>query len=253
MPIRRFVLTVPIGPTFDPRAEETFRSVLSARGQDTDVTVALCDCSDDARAHRLGETFRDIIGYERHGPDSGQAAAIAEGWDALKGDLVGWLNADDELTPNALETVRSIFDQNPHIDVVYGQSQIISDRNSDASPVLHPAVEPPSPLLFRSNIISQPSCFVRRTALEKAGGIDTSLHYTMDWDLWVRLMENGAVFHYTDEILSSVYWGSGTKTGEFNRQRIGELWRVVRRNCSLLTGTKTIFAFWQHHRSTYKS
>jgi GT2 family glycosyltransferase len=41
--------------------------------------------------------------------------------------------------------------------------------------------------LLVTNYISQPATFWRRSALERAGWLDESLHYVMDYDYWLRL------------------------------------------------------------------
>ncbi|MEM9233205.1 MAG: glycosyltransferase [Pseudomonadota bacterium] len=241
-----FSIVIPAGPRFDGRLSECLSSLAS---QQAKVSVAFCDCSDAPEAHRLADDYSDLIAYRRHGSDAGQADAIAEGWDAVGGDILGWLNVDDTLTSGALAQVAALFDADPSLDVVYGQSHIITD---DKPAFLHPEVQGPSELLYRSNIISQPSCFVRRRAIEAIGGINRDLHFVMDWDLWVRLMENGARFHYSPAVLSEVYFGDGTKTGTLGPDRLGEIWAVLRRNCGYMTSLKAVIGFTLAHAGIYR-
>ncbi|WP_370336416.1 glycosyltransferase [Parvularcula marina] len=241
-----FSITIPAGPDFDPRLGECLASL---DAQDEAIAVALCDCSDAQEVHQLAEDYQKMITYRRHGPDDGQAAAIKEGWAAVSGDILGWLNVDDRLTDGALCKVASFFRDHPDIDVVYGQSLIVTD---DAEPFLHPEVSSPSESLYYSNNISQPSCFVRRSAIEAIGGIDPTLHFVMDWDLWVRLRENGAKFHYTPDVLSEVYFGEGTKTGTLGRARLREIWRVLRRNCGRVRSLKSVTGFALAHHGIYR-
>ncbi|MBI3314167.1 MAG: hypothetical protein HYZ83_08040, partial [Candidatus Omnitrophica bacterium] len=48
---------------------------------------------------------------------------------------------------------------------------------------------------FCDHCIPQPASFVRRTALEKAGWLDTSFRIKMDHDLWLRLALVGEIHH----------------------------------------------------------
>jgi GT2 family glycosyltransferase len=46
-----------------------------------------------------------------------------------------------------------------------------------------------SKALLSENFVSQMGVFFRRQALEKIGGLDSSLHYSMDYDLWLRFAQ----------------------------------------------------------------
>ena len=47
----------------------------------------------------------------------------------------------------------------------------------------------------------QPACFFDAATFRKIGGLDETLNYALDVDLWVRLAEKGA-FASTDEIIA---------------------------------------------------
>lgn len=158
----------------------------------------------------------------------------------MRGGLLAWLNADDILMPGALQAVREAFNRDPSLDVFYGDSMIIDIDGTDMG--RHGQVADISPLLLRSNIISQPSCFVRRSAVDRVGGINEHLHYTMDWDLWVRLYISGAKFKHTDVVLSKVYWGAETKTASLSVKRLGEMARIVFRHVGPWSAMKTVIA-----------
>lgn len=105
--------------------------------------------------------------------------------------------------------------------------------------------------ILRSNIISQPSCFVRAKALFETGLLNEGLHYTMDWDLWVRLYEAGANFYYHPKVLSAVSWDKDTKTASFNRMRYQELVKLTRRHATWFEAQRTALSFFIEHASQY--
>ncbi len=220
----RFAISVPVG-AWHPLLPDTLKSLLV---QDVDISIALLDASGDARVRELAGAHRDRLAYVHHGPDEGQSAAILEGWANTGGDILGWLNADDALAPGALAAVAQAFESDPNLDVFYGNS-IICDEVGDITGI-HWSVEPPSEMILRGCIISQPSCFFRRRAHDAVGGLDTDLQYTMDWDLWIRLWRAGHRFGFTEAVLSRVLWGRDTKTGQFNRVRRAELERLIGQN-----------------------
>ncbi len=75
---------------------------------------------------------------------------------------------------DALATVREVFLNKPDIDVVYGHAAYLSaDGNFQT---YFPAISENITFLKRGCIICQPSCFVRREAMERVGGLNTALH-----------------------------------------------------------------------------
>ena len=244
--LRSYAFTVPIGPGHHNRLPHTLESLAA---QSVKVRVAICHAGPRDEIADIIAPYQHIIAYEQHRPDGGQSDAINQGWQAVGGDVYGWLNTDDALAPGALEKVDSVFDAAPDADIVCGQSLITDDN--DRFTGLHPAVKRPDSDLFRSNIISQPSCFVKRDALFEVSLVRPDLHYAMDWDLWVRLMEAGKQFAYTDQVLSSVLWTADTKTASISKARMSEIRGVVARQGSPVTTLKTLIGFTLHHLAEY--
>lgn len=217
-----FSISVPVGAYHDLLP----MCLTSLAAQKGDLRVSLLDASGDPRVKEVADRFSALLRYRRHGPDQGQSDAIIEGWTHAPGEILGWLNADDFLFPGAIERVQAAFEREPSIDVVTGHSAIC-DR-SGALTGYHWAVEPPGMSLLSGCAISQPSCFFRRSLYDAVGGLDRSLHYTMDWDLWLRFFRVNAKFEFLNEPLSVVYWGEGTKTIGMNKARRTELERLIR-------------------------
>ncbi len=236
-----FSISVPVG-AYHPFLPDCFASL---EAQSPALQVALLDASGDPRVRELADRHGELFAYRRHGPDKGQSAAIIEGWAHTEGCILGWLNADDILFPHALETVSRRFDEDPALGAVYGHSTILDDKGQTTG--FQWSVEPPSDLLLRSNIISQPSCFFRRSAYEAVGGLDANLHYTMDWDLFIRLYCNGVRFGFVEDVLSMVLWDSGTKTASFSQRRRTELQRVERLYTSEGRNSNIVRAFAINH------
>ena len=171
------------------------------------------------------EEYADMITYSRSGQDKGQAAAIKEGKEKVTGDILAWLNADDYYFPETLNKVATCFEQHPELDVVYGDAVHVSPEGSFLS--YFPSIQEFNANdLTRNCFICQPACFIRRAAYEKVGGIDPTLHYTMDWDLWCRLSDSGAKFCYLHEVLAAVRYYHGTKTMSGGWKRYMEIWRI---------------------------
>src|SRR5262245_57011017 len=61
-------------------------------------------------------------------PDHGQAEAINKGFKKASGDIICWLNADDEFMPGALSTVAAYFQTHAEAQFVYGDAETIDDK-----------------------------------------------------------------------------------------------------------------------------
>ena len=111
-------------------------------------------------------------------PDSGFARAT--------GDILGWLNSDDTLLPDALQTVAAVFAREPDVDLVYGDFLYTS---ADGRPMRHRHVFASMTYesLLYHDYLGQPAVFFRRRLWEAVGPLDESLHYCMDWDLFLRM------------------------------------------------------------------
>lgn len=195
----------------------------SIAAQQAEVRLAFLDATPDNSVQQVLTSYSDLpLKYARHGSDSGQAAAIQEGWNHLQGDVVHWLNADDMLVPDALSFVEQVFRSQRDLDVVYGDALFVSPDGSFRS--YFPAISDNAADLFRGCCISQPACFVRRSVVEKIGGLNQELHFVMDWDLWTRLHVAGAKFFYLHRPLAAVRIYPGTKTSAGGSARLREIW-----------------------------
>jgi GT2 family glycosyltransferase len=200
----------------------------SLRYQSSPFNLALMDGGSTDNFRTVIEPYTDIITVLRSQPDAGQAAAIREGKNQIGGDIVAWLNADDYYFPNVLDKVASCFEQDPHVDVIYGDAVHVSPEGFFLS-YFPPIQEFNARDLTRTCFICQPACFVRRSAFERVGGINPTLEYTMDWDLWCRLALAGAKFQYIHDVLAAVRYYPKTKTSRGGKRRYKEIYRIERK------------------------
>ncbi|NJC88104.1 MAG: glycosyltransferase [Desulfuromonas sp.] len=160
--------------------------------------------------------------------DDGQADAIARGFARTSGAILGWLNADDVLKPGAVRTAVAALQAHPGAALVYGQADFIDAEGSTIGPCT--VVEPYSRqrLLHYGDYIVQPAAFFTRAAYAAVGGLDASLHWAMDWDLWIRLARQYDVVCMEDE-LASYRWLGSNKTAGGGHARLKEIEAVARR------------------------
>lgn len=141
--------------------------------------------------------------------DAGQSDAINKGFALARGELLTWLNADDELAPGAVESVVDAARRLPGCGWFYGDVLI---REGSRSGIRHaPASLGPHSFEF-GNAIAQPGCFFRRSALATVGSLDSSLDLAMDFDLWVRLSVAGVRAARVAGPLATFHVEPGSKT-----------------------------------------
>lgn len=119
-------------------------------------------------------------------PDEGQSQALNKGFALARGEILGWLNADDSYLPHAVaEAVAAL--QETGAGLVYADVTRVNDGGVNPRRIRS---RRPFDLWRELNEgcgIYSPAVFFTRAAYEQAGRLDESLHLTMDYDLWLRI------------------------------------------------------------------
>ena len=161
-------------------------------------------------------------------PDSGQSEALNKGFRFAKGEIIGWLNADDTYQPSTVSTAIHFLQENPSIDCVYSDVQVIDDTGQ----LIGVSRSQPFDLwtLVQTNFMKQPTVFMRRRIIEKLKGVDESLHYVMDQELWLRVGLAGFKMHYLrGQALANFRICLGTKSYEQTPRFQSEWLQVLER------------------------
>ena len=126
-------------------------------------------------------------------PDKGQSDAINKAFAESRGDIIGWINSDDAYFDcHVVEDVVACFLAHPDVDVVYGHAAQIAADGTIIWMIWVPWFT--RRILRIVNFIGQPVAFIRRSALSEPM-LDESYHFTMDYELWLRLDRQGRRFH----------------------------------------------------------
>lgn len=160
--------------------------------------------------------------------DRGQSHAINKGWRMAKGEILGWLCADDLLVPDAVETIVDEFRRNPDAAFVFGGCEVL-DRQGTVTGSVVPNGHDPWKLIHGYDDVSQPAAFAARRAVEAVGFVDESLHFGMDWDLFVRLSNFGPVVPIP-KVLARAHIYPETKSLSGGYRRWRELTAIMRRH-----------------------
>ncbi|KQL48718.1 hypothetical protein AN963_02650 [Brevibacillus choshinensis] len=164
---------------------ETIESVLSQDYPNIEFIVVDGGSTDDTLSilkeySHIEERFRFISEKDR-----GQSHAINKGLAMTKGEIIGWLNSDDTYLPGAIRKAVEALQRQPDLAIVYGKAYTIDENSQKISDYY---VAPANfNQLFDGCMICQPAVFIRRNVFLEVEGVDESLHFCMDYDLWIRI------------------------------------------------------------------
>lgn len=152
--------------------------------------------------------------YERHisywisEEDGGQSEAINKGLSRATGDFITWINSDDMLQPGILSQIPAYFNRDD-IGLVFGRSISFGDNFSEK--ISSSDIVDIDAKTLGSVAFSQPAAFFRKNVLQELGLLDESLHYGMDYDLFVRIALNYEI-KPVNEIISRNRYHSESKS-----------------------------------------
>jgi len=163
--------------------EETIRSVL-LQGY-PDLEYIIIDGGSTDGTVEIIQKYKNWLAFWVSEPDKGQSNAINKGLRMAKGDMIGWINSDDLYLPGTFELVNNSSCHDA--DMVFGDCHVVNANKEVIKIRDVPRTFDVNRLISEDNIIMQPSAFFKRTVFVAVGGLDESLEYAMDYDLWIRI------------------------------------------------------------------
>jgi glycosyltransferase involved in cell wall biosynthesis len=191
-------------PTYN-RADFLGEAIESALSQEYgDIEIIVVDDGSTDETASVVRSYDKLVKYVYQG-NSGLSAARNTGVHCSSGEFLVFLDSDDLLLPKKLEIQATFLREHADVAVVYGNGYVM-DEHGRLGP-LEPYVVPFPPLdrssfgalLLEQNLFAVHAAMVRRGALPDDWPFDESLCAFEDWDLWLRLVLQGATFAYLDE------------------------------------------------------
>ncbi len=204
--------------------EETIRSVLLQGYPDLEYLI-LDGGSTDGSAEVI-RRYEPYLAYWVSERDEGQADAINRGWARSTGEMVAYLNSDDVYEPGAVHRAVAYLLAHPNAVAVSGSYALVDDRGETIQTIPARRFDLRSEL--RGNSVCQPTVFMRRAPLFDVGLLDASLHYAMDYDLWLKLGLSGEIGHL-DATQARFRVGSSAKSVSQADRFLPEIIRVLDR------------------------
>jgi glycosyltransferase involved in cell wall biosynthesis len=208
-------------PSFNQGAyiDAALRSVLDQRYPNLELIV-LDGGSTDGSVEIISK-YAPQLTYWHSRKDAGQADAIATGFGMATGEILCWLNSDDVLLPDALRFVGDFFRKHSRVDFLYGNRVVIDSEGREIAWHVWPWLLTSGHWAL-GQPLAQECCFWRRALYEKAGGIDRSRFFIMDYDLFFRMWRAGR-FRKTSRFLGAQRQHGETKNARNQDVRLREL------------------------------
>jgi glycosyltransferase involved in cell wall biosynthesis len=138
-------------------------------------------CSDDDTKNWLPNETRVKAFIEK---DSGMYDAVNRGFRRAQGEILAYLNCDEQYLPGALKMVGDFFDAHPEVEAVFADS-VVTDSNGDY--ICHrPSLVPTKGSMWVRFPVLTAAIFLRRSVVHERGIVfDTKWRDLGDF-WWIR-------------------------------------------------------------------
>ncbi|MDN4495103.1 glycosyltransferase family 2 protein [Ureibacillus aquaedulcis] len=166
---------------------EAIQSVLNQTYQDFEILV-IDDNSSDNTSQIINDLKDPRIYYYKLSKNQGAPTARNIGIKKSKGDLIAFLDSDDQWVFNKLEKQIEIINNDNNIGLVYTGIKVI---NNQYEKVIKPCKRGDlSESLLKENYVgSTSSILVKKDLMIEAGGFDLTFKSCQDWDLFIKLSQ----------------------------------------------------------------
>jgi len=197
-----------------------------ARERAPGIEVLLIDSGPSGETRARAAVFADRLRIRiLDRPDlSSWQAKTNFGVELAEATHVCWLGVDDIWLPGRAATIRAWIQEDPTAALQIGPCAIIDARGRHLGtwrcPLpSHRELSPAfvTERLLVQNFIAAPAPVFRKDAWIACGGVDETLWYTADWDVWLKLAALGPT-HYRDLVTVGlrIHPGSLTVTGSLD-------------------------------------
>ena len=219
------ILVSIITPTYN-QGDFVVRAVESVLNQTyKNIEYIVLDDGSSDNTDQILDSYKDSIIYFKHN-NIGQALTLNRGWSMSKGQILGYLSADDVLKPNAIQELLNAFTLNPDVDLVYCDYDLIDAKDEVISTVIA-ADYSYERMLCELLCFPGPGALFRRSIFDKYGGWSPSLRQIPDFEYWLRIANNNN-FLRVPQVLAQYRIHHGSSSFSIiNESRSNEILTVV--------------------------
>lgn len=162
--------------------EECIQSVLCQNYENFEHII-IDACSTDSTLTILRKYSHLIWISEK---DDGQSDALNKALAISKGDIIGWLNADDYYCPDAFNKISKVFNNNLNVRWIVGGLYKKYEILNKLEPSSFVETNYDN-LKSNGDIMRTQATFFRKSLIGEAGKFDIKLHMVMDYDIWLKM------------------------------------------------------------------
>jgi glycosyltransferase involved in cell wall biosynthesis len=225
-------------PVYNPAPRQLEQAIQSVLSQDSGVEAMqieiVDDCSPDVNVQQLVKTVAgDRVRYSRNARNMGLAGCWNACVERARGEWVHILHQDDYVLPGFYSEIQSIAESHPDLGLIAVRSFYVTEEGIiDALTSRVKELEEGGRSvaeLFYINPIECPGVTVRRSAYLKHGEFRSDLCYTLDWEMWARIigLEGGLI---SSKVLACYRMAAGNATSRLARtgQTLADIDRLHR-------------------------
>jgi len=131
----------------------------------------------------------------------GLSAKINQGFSLARGEIIGWMNADDLYLPGGISKAVAALKSNPDAGLVYCNFLWVDEHGTELDRLRTRQASWRG--LLSSLYIPQESTFLRREVLAQVGPVETRYPLVQDWELWLQISKKFPI-QYVDD-----WWSAG--------------------------------------------
>jgi glycosyltransferase involved in cell wall biosynthesis len=147
----------------------------------------------------------DEFTYLSNSKNSGAPHSRNRGIKIAKYDLIALVDDDDEWCSQKLAHQVNVFESHPETDIVYTWTNAIDEDGKIVYEYKKEIEGNPKYEILKGCFIPSPSVMVKKDAITKSGLFDETLPSCQDWDMWTRMILDGANVRVVKEI-DTIYY-----------------------------------------------
>lgn len=169
-------------------------------------------------------------------PDKGQSDAINKGVRIARGELIAWINSDDYYASDrAIAALLDAFEAERDVDIAYGNGVRVDVDGRELGPYrARPIARVADIVVHPASFVLQPAVLFRRQLFLDVGGLDEALHYTMDYELWIRMFAAARATRYIPQVIACARYHTDAKSIAAMGKQIREAYAVKQRSARRL-------------------
>ena len=187
---------------------DAIESVLAQHHEDFEHII-VDNCSYDDTSKVLARYPHLKVIYER---DKGRSDALNKGFKLAKGDIIGWLNADDQYLQGCFNHMQEWFSRHLAYDVVYGDYCLVDLQGKLIA--VHKEIGFDAFILkyHQELYIPTATTFFKRKIFEEGDLLNIDYQYAMDYEFFVRIAQRGYKFGHIPQLMANMRWHQEAKS-----------------------------------------